>query len=357
MNRSNHAKDEPIADECAVQHGRAPRPLPLFLSLVQGAGERDPALARAALAGLRKYEEAERVPSAGPRPAMAEVSGAALRDHGGDGPPAVLVPSLINPPRILDLDSDTSLAEAVRAMGRRVLIVDWGEAAHRRGLDVAGHVEQLLVPLLRQLAEPAALAGYCLGGTIALAAANLLPVERVATIAAPWHFSRYPSESSAALAHLWASSRDGAKAMGMLPMEVLQGAFWSLDPDRTVAKFAAFGALDADDPRSRRFVTLEDWANEGEALPYPAARELIEDLFGGDRPGQGTWRVGGRIARDDVAVPLLHLAAGEDRIAPATTAPDGPLVTIAAGHVGMVVGSARTELHAALASFLAPASR
>lgn len=340
-----------------MQHGHAPRPLPLFLELVREAGERDPALARAALTGLRNYEQARRVPSAAPRPAVAEVSGAALRDHGGDGPPAVLVPSLINPPRILDLDSDTSLAKAVRAMGRHVLIVDWGAVAQRRDFDVAGHVDQLLVPLLRKLGEPAALAGYCLGGTIALAAANLLPVERVATIAAPWHFSRYPTESRAALARLWSASRDGAAALGMLPMEVLQGAFWSLDPARTVAKFAAFGALDASDPRARRFVALEDWANDGEALPFPAARELIEDLFGADRPGQGAWRVGGRSACDDLSVPLLHFAAGEDRIAPAVTAPAGPLVTIAAGHVGMVVGSARTQLHAALAPFLAPASR
>ena len=57
-------------------------------------------------------------------PETARVAGACLRDHGGEGPPAVLVPSLINPPRILDLDAQVSLAAAVARMGRRSLLLD-----------------------------------------------------------------------------------------------------------------------------------------------------------------------------------------------------------------------------------------
>ena len=39
--------------------------------------------------------------------------------------------------------------------------------------------------------------------------------------------------------------------------------------------------------------------------------------------------------------PLLNLTAEHDRIAPAATAPDGKTIAIPAGHVGMIVGSAR----------------
>jgi polyhydroxyalkanoate synthase len=83
---------------------KAPRPLPLFLELVRQVAAREPELARAALSGLRAYEHAERRPAPRPRPEVARVGGACLRDHGGHGPPALLIPSLINPPRILDLD-------------------------------------------------------------------------------------------------------------------------------------------------------------------------------------------------------------------------------------------------------------
>ena len=102
---------------------------------------------------------------------------------------------------------------------------------------------------------------------------------------------------------------------------------------------------------------LEDWANEGEALPLPAARELIEDFFGADLPGKGEWRIGERRMTDAIPVPLLNCTASRDRITPAVSAPSGRRGDIPAGHVGMVVGSARRHLHEALRAFLDPACR
>lgn len=335
-----------------MQHERAPRPLPLFLELVREISQRDPELARQSLAGLKAYECAARGAAVPPKPEIARIDGTCLRDHGGDGPPAVLVPSLINPPHILDMDRDASLAEAVTRMGRRVLLLDWGPAKDRAEASVGDHVEGLLAPLLREIGEPVALIGYCLGGTMAIAAANLIECERVATLAAPWNFALYPERSRTALQDMWRHSQAAAQALNALPMEVLQAAFWSLDPERTVKKFASFGKLDPASAEARRFVALEDWANEGESLPFPAARELIEDLFGRDLPGSGQWRVGGRLIADRLTAPLLNVLAADDRIAPAATAPTGDAVAIPSGHVGMIVGSARAKLHDALRVFL-----
>ena len=311
-------------------------------------------MARAAMAGLVAYEGAERSAIAPRRPVACQVEGATLRECGGSGAPVVLVPSLINPPHVLDLDPDVSLAEAIARMGRRVLLLDWGPASQRSELSVAGHVERLLLPLLWQIGEAPAVVGYCLGGTMALAAANLLPAERVVTLATPWDFADYPADGREALLALWGSSRSAASALGAMPMEVLQSAFWSLDPERTVAKFAKFALLDPAGPEARRFVALEDWANEGEPLPIPAARELIEDFFGANSPGNGEWRVGLRNVTDDLSLPMLHCNASGDRITPAGTAPSsaGDVVQLSSGHVGMIVGSARFELHQALERFL-----
>ena len=336
-----------LPEHSAPQHERAPRPLPLFLELVRETAQHDPELARDALTGLRAYERSPRRERPAPKDEIARVGGASLHDHGGSGPPALLVPSLINPPRILDLDEQVSLTRAIASMGRRALLLDWGDAETRKHLSVAGHIEELLLPLLRGIAEPAALIGYCLGGTMAIAAASLIDVERVVTLASPWNFSGYPDASQQALANMWKHSEAAAQSFGALPMEVLQAAFWSLDPERTVRKFAEFGSLDPAGAEARRFIELEEWANEGEPLPYPAARELIEDLFGSDLPGSGHW-----IGSDKLAVPTLHLTADHDRIAPAATAPAGNRIAIPSGHVGMIVGSARERLHEALAEFL-----
>ena len=346
-----------LPDQCALQHGRAPRPLPLFLEMVRVVGERDPETARAALEGLAKYERTPRLSERPARPIAAQVEGAALYDFGGDGPTAILVPSLINPPSVLDLDEDVSLAAAVARMGRRSLLLDWGPARERSDLDVGQHVEKLLLPLMAQLDHPPALIGYCLGGTMTIAAANLACVERVATVASPWRFSDYPDESRRSLVDLWRHARSAAASLKALPMEVLQAAFWSLDPPRTVKKFADFSKVDPASPEARRFAVLEDWANEGEALPLPSARELIEDFFGADLPGKGEWTVGGTVVTDALRVPLLSCTAARDRIAPSESGPRGEIREISSGHVGMVVGSARGQLHQALGAFLDPACR
>lgn len=319
--------------------------------------ENDPELARTALAGLTAYEQAVRPAPIPRRPLAARNGPASLRDHGGAGPVAILIPSLINPPHILDLDTQVSLANAIAGMGRRVLLLDWGEARDRADLSVSGHIEHLLLPLLREVGEPAALVGYCLGGTMAIAAANLAATERVVTLAAPWRFGAYPTKGRKSLAAMWQHAHPSAQSLGALPMEVLQAAFWSLDPERTVSKFAKFAALAPRGADANRFIQLEDWANQGEPLPCAAAAELIEQFFGADLPGTGGWTIAGTAITDRIDVPLLHFTAAHDRITPAATAPAGDSVEIASGHVGMIVGTSRAKLHAGLKPFLDPACR
>jgi polyhydroxyalkanoate synthase len=259
-----------------------------------------------------------------------------------------LIPSIINPPNILDLDPDVSLANALKTSGR-VLLLDWGKAMDRAQYDLSGHVEDLLLPLMRQVGEPATLIGYCLGGTMALAAAALASAAAVVTLASPWHFEAYPLAARSSLATLWRQSAPVAERIGALPIEVLQAAFWSLDPGRVVAKYARLPELPADSDELRRFVALEDWANGGEPLPLPAARELLVDLFERNLSGKGQW-----LGRVLPSCPTLHFAAAEDRIVPTETAAEGDRIDCPAGHVGMIIGrSAPMHLHGPLREWLA----
>jgi polyhydroxyalkanoate synthase len=110
--------------------------------------------------------------------------------------------------------------------------------------------------------------------------------------------------------------------------------------------------LDSESAEARRFIELEEWANDGEPLPYPAAKELVEELFQNDRPGSNAWNIGGRTVTDQIGAPALHLTAERDLIAPPQTAASGEIVAISTGHVGMIVGSARARLHDELHCFL-----
>ncbi len=321
--------------------------------MLQAETAANPDRMRRALAGLARYQQAERSAPPAPMPAIAAIEGASLRDYGGKGPPVLFVPSLINPPSVLDL-GEKSLLRWLAARGYRILLMDWGwPDAARSAFSVAAHVERILLPLMDALNEPADLVGYCLGGTMAAAAARPGGARGLATIAAPWHFNGFDNESRAALARLWDQSRTVADALGVLPMEVLQSAFWNLDPARTVAKFEAFSAMSGD--QAAAFVALEDWANDGPPLPKAAAREMMEDLFGADLTGTGQWRVAGEtVDPARIEAPMLHVVSTTDRIVPHASAfRSGARLDLALGHVGMVVGSrGREALWEPLAAWL-----
>ena len=314
--------------------------------MLRSETDSDPDRMAAALAGLRAYQTATRPAAPPAMPVVARSGRAMLRDYGGSGRPVIVVPSLINPPDVLDLLPDVSLLRWLATQGLRPLLVDWGSPSpEERDLDIAGHVEQLLVPLIATVGADAALAGYCLGGTMALAAAAIRPPAALALIAAPWRFAGFPDEARHGLGDLWEQVSASAGTMGLLPVEVLQTAFWQLDPARTVAKFVAFGVERPNEAAARLFVALEDWANDGAPLTPAAGRELALDFFGEDRPGRGLWSVAGRtIDPTALACPVLDIVSTTDRIVPAASAAGiGRRSTLAQGHVGMMVGGRALE--------------
>jgi polyhydroxyalkanoate synthase len=337
--------DSALAPKLAAPQHK-PRPLTLFLQMLREQTAAKPERMAQALAGVRAYQEAPRDPPPDLMPPVAGTHGAVLRDYGGTGPTVLFVPSLINPPNVLDLSAERSLLRWLASQGHHVLLLDWGwDAIGRRDMSAGDHVERIIVPLIRGLPKPPALVGYCLGGTMALAAAALVPLRSLATIAAPWRFAGFPEEARSMLGQLWNQTEPGARALGVLPMEALQSAFWNLDPARTVAKFEAFSGLEPGSKEARTFVTLEDWANDGPPLSEGAARELFESFFRDDLPGRGKWMVGDvAVNPATLACPFLNIVSTTDRIVPAATAaPAGERLDLSLGHVGMVVGSRARE--------------
>ncbi len=218
------------------------------------------------------------------------------------------------------------------------------------------------MPLIAKLPEPPVLAGYCLGGTMALAAACAAPVAGLALIAAPWRFDGFSEKARTDIAELWHAARPACETMGLVPMEVLQAGFWRLDPGRTIAKYEAFAAMDPDSVAARTFVAMEDWANAGAPLPFAAGAQMFEQLIGGNVTGRDHWRVGGTIAGPArLTCPAIDFVSLSDRIVPAASAADLPnRRDLGAGHVGMIVGrGARAQLWEPLADWISalPAPR
>lgn len=323
---------------------RGPHPLPLFLATITHVCGGDRARLARVLAGLTRYQSAPRQPPRAPWPEIARIGNISLRSFTAAGAPLLVVPSLINPHDVLDLAPGHSLIAHLAAAGFQPIMVDWGETPEALGLGPL--VTERLVPLIAGLGMNVPAIGYCLGGTLLLAAARAGAISRAALLATPWHFSRYPPESTAGIARWWQQAHAIATPLGLVPMDLLQPAFWSIDPEALASKFEWIAT--ADDADVATFARLEDWANGGAPLSLAAAGDLAA-LF-----EQGATGIGGAAVAD---IPLIDVVALADRIVPAAaalTSPGDPArLEIASGHVGMVVGrNAPGLLYAPLARFL-----
>ena len=312
-------------------------------------GAWDPALI-AGIAAYRRHPFRRDLPDP---PCLWREGGSRLLDYAVPGAeastPVLFVPSLINRAYVLDLAPGRSMLRFLAAQGVRPLLLDWGwpgEAERRFTLTdyVAGRLERALDAVGR----PAILTGYCMGGLLALAAAQRRPerVRGLALLATPWDLHA-PDPAVARVAQFLPALEPALAATGTLPVDALQTLFALLDPGGVAAKYRAFGRLPQEGERAQLFVALEDWLNDGIPLAAPVARECLGGWYGANTPARGAWRVAG-LPVDPAAPrrPAFIAVPDRDRIVP----PEGalPLARLIegarlhrprAGHVGMVAGS------------------
>ncbi len=325
----------------------------------------DPALI-AGIAAYRRHPWRRDLPDP---PAIWREADARLLDYGagaaGPGAPAVLfVPSLINRATVLDLAPGRSMLRWLAERGVRPLLLDWGWPGEaERRFDLTDYVTGRLERAILAVDAPVVLAGYCMGGLFAVAAAERLPdrVRALALLATPWDFHAADAGQATRLAALLPALEPVLTATGTLPIDALQALFSLLDPGAVAAKYRAFAVLDQDSEAARGFVALEDWLNDGVPLAAPVARETLSLWYGANAPARGRWRVAGQPVRPEaLRLPAFIAVPGRDRVVPPEAArPLAERIVGAvlhrpeAGHVGMVAGrEAEAALWAPLLAWL-----
>ncbi len=286
-----------------------------------------------------------------------------------DGPPLLVVPSLINRGYILDLSQRISLLRWLAARGWRPLLVDWdapGPVERGFGMTdyVAGRLEQALDATLEATGRAPVLAGYCMGGTltVALAQRRQRDLAGLVLLAAPWDFhADQPQAAPLGLGSLLTFG-PALDVLGELPVDAIQALFAAVDPLGGVRKFLAFAGLDPESDKAEAFVALEDWLNDGVPLAGPVARECLGGWYGANTPPHGQWRIAGQAVEPSaLALPSLCLIPARDRIVPPASAralgqviPGCTLMEPAVGHIGMVTsGRACATVWEPLAEWLA----
>lgn len=300
----------------------------------------------AGIAAYRRHPWRRELPDP---PSRWQEGGSRLLDFGGDGPTALVVPSLVNRSYVLDLAPGHSMLRFLAANGLHPLLLDWGwPGALERRFTLTDYIAGRLERALAAVGEPVVLVGYCMGGLLTVAAALRRPdlVRGLALLATPWDFhAGYPPRARA-LGDLLPSLEPLLQATDTLPTDSLQALFVLVDPFGVATKYRAFAGLPRDSERARLFVALEDWLNDGVPLAAPVARECLAGWFGANTPARGEWRIAG-LAVDPgrLALPTFVAIPGHDRIVPPESA--RPLAAAiagarlhepSAGHIGMVAG-------------------
>ena len=307
---------------------------------------------RALIAGMAAYRRHPFARDATDPPAIWTEGGSRLLDFGGQGPTVLFVPSLVNRHYVLDLLPDRSLMRWLPGQGFRALLLDWGWPGEaERHFTLTDYVAGRLERAITAAPGPGVLAGSCMGGLLALAAALRRPdrVGALALLATPWDFHAGPGGARRArsAAALLPGLETLMEPTGALPVDAIQSLFAMLDPFGVAQKFRAFARLDPQGERARLFVALEDWLNDGIPLPAPVARQCLAGWYGRNEPGRIAWRIAGQPVDPAAwAGPAFVAIPERDRIVPPASAaaaaqrlPAAQTHIAAGGHIGMVAGA------------------
>ncbi len=317
----------------------------------------------AGIAAYRRHPFSRDLPDP---PVIWREGGSRILDYAANQPgrrTVLFVPSLVNRAYVLDLMAGRSMMRHLADCGLRPLLLDWGWPGEvERGFSLTDYVAGRLERALGAVG-PVILAGFCMGGLLAVAAAQRRPdlVRALVLLATPWDFANEDGEQAARLASIVPLLEPAMAFSSTLPIDLVQTLFALLDPYAIAEKYRSFGRLRQDSDRARLFVALEDWLNDGVPLAAPVARECLAGWYGRNSPHNGTWRIAG-LAVDPSRLDLPSFAAipRRDRIVPPASA--RPLAAAIAGchvleplagHIGMVAGaSARAALWTPLISWI-----
>lgn len=201
-------------------------------------------------------------------------------------PPILMVPSLINRAYVFDIQPEHSMVQYFLDAGYPVLVLDWADPAElEQAFSVSEYTTELLLPLLEKIAleyhQPAVVIGYCMGGLLTMAAAQLRPdlMRAMALLATPWDF-RVSEARPLMPVEFWQQMLEqllgDLAARGQhMSGQMVHALMYLRDPWKIHRQLAHFATLLPESAESQRFLLRQYWLHDHVPLTLPMARQAF----------------------------------------------------------------------------------
>jgi polyhydroxyalkanoate synthase subunit PhaC len=251
------------------------------------------------------------------------------RYRGGEvrfGPPVVIVHSLVSRSYILDLRPGNSTIEYLVGAGLDVFLLDWGvpderDAENTLETYVDGDLPRALAAVRRVTGcAEVTLAGYCLGGVMAMLYAAARPdagVRNLVLMATPIDFDAM-GPMVAALRAGRLEPGDLLDETGNVPADALYSGFYMLAPTTEIAQKATLLEHLWNDEFVEAYQAMAQWTRDHVPFPGAVFRQVVDQLVRENALTTGTLRLGGREVRlRDAPGDVLVAVAERDGVVPA----------------------------------------
>ena len=270
--------------------------------------------------------------------------------------PVLFVMAPTNRSAIFDLVPGQSLVEFLLERGHDVYVMDWTTPRpEEKRLRLEDYTMDFIPDCIRRVqaesgVEDVSLLGYCAGGILSSTYAALHtdgPLKNLVCFTTPINFEHM------GLMRTWTDRRYFdvdrlVDTLGIIPPEVTNASFEMLRPASRVTGLINVWDNMWNDEYVKQYRMFDNWATDQVPLPGEYVRQLIKDLMWENRLYKGELMVAGRrVDLANVKVPLLHIIAEHDHIAPyeATKAlaklvgsEDKQEVVLKGGHVSVIAG-------------------
>jgi polyhydroxyalkanoate synthase len=244
-------------------------------------------------------------------------------------PPLLIVHSLVSRSYILDLRPGNSAVEFLLDAGFDVFMLDWGVPDELDAdNDLATYVDEYLPGAVEAVrretgCREVTMAGYCLGGVIALlyaAGRADAAVRNLILMATPADFH----EMGPMVAALREGRLDPEELLddtGNVPADVLYSGFFMLAPTTPIAQYATLLENLWNDEFVVGYQAMSQWSRDHVPFPGAAFREVVEKLIRDNALMTGEMRVGGRrIDFSNTDANVLVAMAERDNVVPVAAA-------------------------------------